>query len=269
MLSELSVRKHVLLGPLTGVDQRRQHGSVLLHAARQGLNTLRLGPRGSEELQRVASAGWMWEFHRVSLELDRPHTALVLLDLQNYNVHPDGYWNQAMPGSAEAAQPMIEGTVRALQAARRAGIAVIHVANSWREGHPDVNVHAPWMAEAKAANRSIEGTWAAEFFEPVAPSKGEFIVRKRAVSAFVGTELERLLLVRDISTLVLVGGVTNFAVEGTARHASDLGYRVVVLSDGTASIDDEWQSFAIEKILPMIAEVSTVQDFAYALLSPG
>ena len=47
MLSELSVRKHVLLGPLTGVDQRRQHGSVLLHAARQGLNTLRLGPLAS------------------------------------------------------------------------------------------------------------------------------------------------------------------------------------------------------------------------------
>jgi hypothetical protein len=29
------------------------------------------------------------------LEIDPVRTALVLLDLQNYNVHPAGYWNQA------------------------------------------------------------------------------------------------------------------------------------------------------------------------------
>jgi nicotinamidase-related amidase len=81
----------------------------------------------------------------------------------------------------------------------------------------------------------------------------------------VGTELERLLLVRDISTLVLAGGVTNFAVEGTARHASDLGYRVIVLSDCTASVSDEWQAFSIGQILPLIGEVGTTAEFAKAL----
>jgi len=202
------------------------------------------------------------------LEIDPVRTALVLLDLQNYNVHPDGYWNQAMPGAAKLAEPMIEGTVRALETARTAGITVIHVANSWREGHPDVNLHAPWMREAKEANRSIDGSWGVEFFEPVAPREGEFVVKKRSVSAFVGTELERLLLIRDISTLVLAGGITNFAVEGTARHASDLGYRVVVLEDCTASITDEWQSFSVRQILPLIGQVVTTAELADAL-APG
>ena len=202
------------------------------------------------------------------LEIDPVRTALVLLDLQNYNVHPDGYWNQAMPGAAKLAEPMIEGTVRALETARAAGITVIHVANSWREGHPDVNLHAPWMREAKEANRSIDGSWGVEFFEPVAPREGEFVVKKRSVSAFVGTELERLLLIRDISTLVLAGGITNFAVEGTARHASDLGYRVVVLEDCTASITDEWQSFSVRQILPLIGQVVTTAELADAL-APG
>jgi nicotinamidase-related amidase len=154
----------------------------------------------------------------------------------------------------------------ALRAARAAGLTVIHVANSWREGHPDVNQHAPWMSAAKQANRSIDGSWAVEFFEPVAPREGEFIVQKRSVSAFVGTELERLLLVRDISTLVLAGGVTNFTVEGTARHGSDLGYRVVVLADCTCSISDDWQAFSIGQILPVIGEVSTAAEFAQALI---
>jgi ureidoacrylate peracid hydrolase len=198
-------------------------------------------------------------------EIDPGRTALVLLDLQNYNVHPNGYWNLATPGAAKLAEPMIEGTVRALDVARGAGIAVIHAANSWREGLPDVNVNAPWMQEAKEANRSIDGSWGVEFFESVAPREGEFVVQKRSVSAFVGTELERLLLVRDISTLVLAGGITNIAVEGTARHASDLGYRVVVLEDCTASISDEWQSFSIGQILPLIGEVITTAELADAL----
>jgi nicotinamidase-related amidase len=199
------------------------------------------------------------------LEIDSARTALVLLDLQNYNVHPDGYWNQATPGAAELAEPMIEGTIRALDVARAAGIAVIHVANSWREGHPDANIHAPWMRDAKAVNRSIDGTWGVEFFEPVAPREGEFVIHKRSVSAFVGTELERLLLVRDINTLLLTGGITNFAVEGTARHASDIGYRVVVLEDCTTSINDEWQAFSIGQILPLIGEVATTADLEVAL----
>jgi nicotinamidase-related amidase len=121
------------------------------------------------------------------------------------------------------------------------------------------------MGDAKAANRSIDGTWGVEFFEPVAPREGEFVVHKRSVSALVGTELERLLLIRDINTLVLAGGITNFAVEGTARHASDLGYRVVVLEDCTASINDQWQAFSIGQILPLIGEVATTADLQEAV----
>ncbi len=67
---------------------------------------------------------------------------------------------------------------------------VIHVQNAWRQGHPDVNPHAPWQADAKAAERSIEGTWQTEFLSPLAPAVGELVVRKRAVSGFAGTELD-------------------------------------------------------------------------------
>ncbi|OGN86877.1 MAG: hypothetical protein A2X23_00625 [Chloroflexi bacterium GWC2_73_18] len=104
-----------------------------------------------------------------------------------------------------------------------------------------------------------------EFFAPVAPVDGEFVVRKRAVSAFVGTELERLLHVRDISTLALAGSVTNFAVEGTARDASDRGYRVIVLEDCCETVSDEWQAFSMTQILPLVALVVTAAEFADAL----
>lgn len=142
---------------------------------------------------------------------------------------------------------------------------MIHVANAWREGHPDINPHTPWQADARSAGRSTEGSWGIELYEPLAPVNGELVVRKRAVSGFVGTELDRLLLIHGISTVVIAGIVTNFAAEGTARDASDRGYRVVVLADCCESVSDEWHSFSITQILPLIAQVVTADDFIRSL----
>jgi len=201
----------------------------------------------------------------VSLELRAERTALLVLDLQNYGVHPDGYWMSQTPGGVERIAPSLARTVEALEAARAAQIAIVHVGNAWRDGHPDVNRYTPWMRDAKAAGRSVQDTWGTEFFEPVAPIDEEFIVHKRAVSAFSGTELDRLLQVRDIFTIALAGSITNFAVEGTAREASDRGYRVLILKDCCESVSDEWQDFSMTQILPMIAEIVTVADFGGAL----
>ena len=196
-----------------------------------------------------------------ALDLDTGRTALVLLDYQNYNVHPAGYWSKAAPGSAERAAPAVERTRRVLEAARAAGLMVVHVQNAWREGHPDINQYTPWQVDAKSAGRSTEGSWGIEFFEALAPAMGELVVLKRAVSGFAGTELDRLLRIHDITTIVIAGIVTNFAAEGTARDASDRGYRVVVLADCCESVTDEWHEFAVTQILPLIAQVVTADDF--------
>jgi len=196
---------------------------------------------------------------------DLGRTALVLLDYQNYNVHPDGYWASVTPGLVERVAAPLGRTADALAAAREAGICVVHVQNLWRAGHPDINLHAPWQADAKAAGRSTEGSWGIEFYEPLAPIDDELVVRKRAVSGFAGTELDRLLRLQDVSTVVIAGIITNFAAEGTARDASDRGYRVVVLGDCCESITDEMHLFAIEQILPVVGRVISSEDFARAV----
>jgi nicotinamidase-related amidase len=197
----------------------------------------------------------------MTLQVDPARAALLLLDYQNYNVHPEGYWAWAVPGSAERAAPAVARTAEVLAAARRTAITVIHVQNAWREGHPDVNPYTPWQADAKAAGRSTEGTWGIEFVEALSPVESELVVRKRAVSGFAGTELDRLLRVQDLSTLVIAGIVTNFAAEGTARDASDRGYRVIVLADCCESVTEEMHQFSITQILPAMAEVVDAADF--------
>jgi hypothetical protein len=56
---------------------------------------------------------------------------------------------------------------------------------------------------------------------------------------------------------VIAGIITNFAAEGTARDASDRGYRVIVLADCCESVTDEMHQFAI----PAIGEVVNAADF--------
>jgi nicotinamidase-related amidase len=99
----------------------------------------------------------------------------------------------------------------------------------------------------------------------VRPDPGEIVVYKRSVSALAGTELDRLLRLRDINTLVLTGVATHFAVEGTAREAVDRGYRVIVLEDCCASRERDVHDFSIGVILRRLCHVTTAESFIQTL----
>ena len=43
------------------------------------------------------------------------------------------------------------------------------------------------------------------------------------------------------------------SIEHTARHAADAGYRAVVASDGTSTVNDDWQHAALEYAMTNVA----------------
>jgi nicotinamidase-related amidase len=193
-------------------------------------------------------------------DLDPTRAALLALDFQNYGVHPQGYWaTHGEPDWPAIARPAVDNTARVLTAARRSQVLVVHVGVAWRAGSPELNTTAPLFA--RAPDRSVEGTWGAAFYVPVAPAPSDLVVYKRGVSALAGTELDRLFRLRDVNTLVLTGVATQFAVEGTAREAVDRGYRVVVLEDCCASRSNEVHRFSIDVILRSLCRVITADRF--------
>ena len=109
-----------------------------------------------------------------------------------------------------------------------------------------------------SANALVEGTWGATIHEAVSPKEGEPVVTKRAVSAFAGSDLEKLLQTAGITTLILSGVATNFVVEGTAREASDRGYNVVVVGDCCASVSQVAHDSSLTTALPFLATISTL-----------
>ena len=73
--------------------------------------------------------------------------------------------------------------------------------------------------------------------EFVGPGPNERLIKKSHTNAFIETNLQELLQYDGIDELVLCGFVTNNSVEATARMAGDLGFKVTVLSDATATFD--------------------------------
>jgi nicotinamidase-related amidase len=111
----------------------------------------------------------------------------------------------------------------------------------------------------------LEGAPGTDFVPELGPSGDEIVVTKRGVSAFAGTELAQLLHLRSIDTVLLMGLVTQFAVEGTARDACDRGYRVVTLSDCCTSGGRHRHEASLD-ILGRIGELTTSASLAASVV---
>ena len=59
----------------------------------------------------------------------------------------------------------------------------------------------------------------------------------------------------------------NFAPAQLVFHAADAGYRAIVASDGTSTVDDEWQNVALNYAMQNVASVGTCAEIAGALKS--
>lgn len=188
--------------------------------------------------------------------IDPARTALLLLDYQHDNI-------TATPGIAEAR--VLEHSARVLQAARRRGLRVIHVTASVRRDYLDMpRASSLWM-KLRASKTLIQGTPGAEIHPLVRPRPDELVINKTCVDPFLTTNLGQALINFDVNTLVLIGLWTNFVVEATARHAADVGYRVIVVRECCASNDAQNHEWAMTRILPAIADVARLDDVLAAL----
>ena len=176
-------------------------------------------------------------------------TAVLALHYQNDVVHPDGKLRAAAgnPG-------LVANAERLLAQARASGVPVVSVRIAFPAG--PMRANAPIFSAAAGA--VVEGTWGAEFFEGLGPSDGEPVVTHSRVNAFYESELDRVLRDLGAERLVVAGVATHSSVEHTARHATDIGYEVVVAADACASADPELHAAALRVLEPHVAQVTTV-----------
>jgi biuret amidohydrolase len=180
-------------------------------------------------------------------------TAVLAIHFQNDVIHPDGKL-----GAAAGNPALISNAARLLAGARAARVPIVSV----RIALPPTGVtqNAPIFAAAVTSGAVAEGSWGAEFHEQLAPVDGEPVVTHARINAFHESGLETVLRRLGASRLVVAGVATHSSVEHTARHATDLGYEVLVASDACASADEELHAAALRVVRPHVREVAVVDE---------
>ena len=153
--------------------------------------------------------------------------ALVNLDMQNCFVA--GY-----PISAPGGLTVEERINKLAQVCRDAGILVIHTSHVVRPDGSNIGV----MGEIiPPVNHGVinKGAESAELHKGLSVKESDILLDKPRFGAFHGTDLELILRSRGVDTIIVTGIATNVCCETTAREANVRDFRVLFMSDGTAT----------------------------------
>lgn len=171
-------------------------------------------------------------------------SALVVVDMQNGFLKPNGYFDQ-VGYDLNHAPGTIERVRQSIVAARAAGMFVVYIQSGFDADHLVVGgPTAPvWhkseaqilMRERPELHRKLitDGTWDYEIVDELKPASGELVVRKSRYSAFAGTCLDQVLRARRIQNIVFTGVAANACVESTLREAYHREYFCLLLEDAT------------------------------------
>jgi nicotinamidase-related amidase len=138
-------------------------------------------------------------------------TALLVIDVQKGFDEP--YWGPRNNPHAERA------IAHLLKTGRTNKLAIFHVKHNSRLSKSPLHPSNPGNA----------------FKDATAPRKGEAVIEKDVNSAFIGTDLEAQLRAGGIKHVIIVGLTTPHCISTTARMASNLGFRTIVVSNATAA----------------------------------
>jgi nicotinamidase-related amidase len=186
-------------------------------------------------------------------------TALLLCDLQNDFLHPDGAYGRARCTAASiAALPARLKPLADLVRAKGGWIVSTHFTLvPGKGGEPFVSPHLRKLRPFLAKGDFAPGSWGQALVEELAPA--DLSAEKIAYSAFYNTRLEWVLQRAGIRRLLVAGIVTNGGVASTVRDAHVREFEVTVLEDGCAAFTEALHNEAIAGLKP-VARIAGVAD---------
>jgi|MudIll2142460700_1097286.scaffolds.fasta_scaffold60425_2 ureidoacrylate peracid hydrolase len=194
-------------------------------------------------------------------KLSKLKIALVVVDMQNAYCHEQG--SLARQGfDISACRKVIENVRRIIEISRKHGVPVVFLYLAFERNYQDGGsmVHQIWPF-FKEKNGLLDGTWDANIVDELKPLPEEVVIRKTRYSGFSGTNLDYRLRYMGVDTLIFCGVTTNICVESTLRDAHHLGYQVILISDGTAEIDEERYRASLKVVQYAFGKVITVEEF--------
>lgn len=200
-------------------------------------------------------------------DFDPAHTALIVIDMQRDFLEPGGF-GEMLGNDVSHLRSTIEPTKKVLEAARKAGLLVIHT----REGH---SPHLKNLQENKRIRGRgaktigdegpmgrilVRGEKGHDIIPELYPLPNEPIIDKPGKGAFYATDLEHILRQNNIKYMIFCGVTVEVCVNTTMREANDRGFEPLVVEDATGSYFPEFKTSALDMIKAQGGIVGWVAD---------
>jgi ureidoacrylate peracid hydrolase len=183
--------------------------------------------------------------------IEPAHTALLFVDVQNYNCTWDG-GEYAQLDAAQKQQRFsyffrtfkssaLPNMVRLQQACRRARIEVTYtvIESLTAEGRDR-------SLDYKITGFNVpKGSPDARVVDELKPAEDEILFPKTSSSVFISTNIDYVLRNLGVRYLIIAGCLTDQCVDSAVRDACDLGYLVTVPTDACVTLSPERHAWSL------------------------
>ena len=196
------------------------------------------------------------------MAIDPKTTAVVLIEYQNDFTSEGGVLHGAVEAVMDKTD-MLANTQRVVDAARAAGVTVMHAPITFAKGYGELSAHPYGILKGVVDGQCfVKGSWGAAIIDELAPQESDIVIEgKRGLDTFASTNLDFILRSKGITTIALGGFLTNCCVESTMRTGYEHGYQVLTLTDCMAATSLEQHDNAIAYDFPMFSQLTTSEDF--------
>jgi nicotinamidase-related amidase len=190
---------------------------------------------------------------------DARRAALLLVDLQNEIIHPEGAYRRSGLASADV-QSLPTRLKPLCDAVRAAGGCIVSThftVLSGRGGEPLIPEPIRRQRPFIGKGHFVPGTWGHRLIDGL--PNPDFEIEKISYSAFYMTRLEWVLRQSGLETLLIAGLSTPSSISSTVRDAVLRDFRVIVIEDGCAAYEPGAHCSALSD-LAGIASLQSIRE---------
>ncbi|MCL4378922.1 MAG: cysteine hydrolase [Actinobacteria bacterium] len=209
------------------------------------------------------------------LEVNPKKTALVIVDMQYDNVHPDYGAGLRMkkknPESVKyfydrAKEIVTPNILRLIDFFRKKKIQIIYITFG-----PNLKKSSDLYDLGKVEDIKIKKIYDIPNFYPpgsierqvipeLKPGENDLIINKTSAGAFATSAIDAILRNLWIKTLIFTGVATNMCVESTFREAADRSYNCVIVDDACATYDQQSHDASIKILSQIFGKSKATQE---------
>jgi nicotinamidase-related amidase len=195
--------------------------------------------------------------------VDPAHTVLVTQECQGGVIGDE----PVLPQLAEIARKsMIPNAARLADAARAAGVPVVHCTAARRADGRGSNANARvFLGMLKTSVPLLPGTKASQVIPELGPDDRDVVLtRLHGVGPMGGTDLDAVCRNLGATTIVGIGVSVNVGMLDLTMDAVNAGYQMVMPRDAVAGIPEDYADAVLDNTVALLATLTTTDQLIAA-----